>query len=54
MGGVSCDCIFWDDRGGGLTGQPMGPQADTVVMCSSLLSCIKKPYLDLEKILSSG
>ena len=26
-----------------------------VVMCSSLLSCIlKNPYLDLEKILSSG
>ena len=24
------------------------------VMCSSLLSCIKKPYLDLEKVLSSG
>ena len=19
----SCDCMFWDDRGGGLTGQPM-------------------------------
>ena len=25
----------------------------TVVICSSLLSCIKKNYLDLEKILSS-
>ena len=25
----SFDCMFWDDRGGGLTGQPMGPQVDT-------------------------
>ena len=25
----SCDCMFWDDRGGGLTGQPMCPQVDT-------------------------
>ena len=25
----SFDCIFWDDRGGGLAGQPMGPQVDT-------------------------
>ena len=23
----SCDCMFWDDRGG-FTGQPMGPQVD--------------------------
>ena len=23
------DCMFWDDRGGGLAGQPMGPQVDT-------------------------
>ena len=28
-GDFSCDCMFWDDRGGGLTGQPMGPQVDT-------------------------
>ena len=26
---VSFDCMFWDDRGGGLAGQPMGPQVDT-------------------------
>ena len=26
VGDFSCDCMFWDDRGGGLTGQPMGPQ----------------------------
>ena len=25
----SCDCMFWDDRGRGLAGQPMGPQVDT-------------------------
>ena len=29
VGNFSCDCMFWDDRGGGLTGQPMGPQVDT-------------------------
>ena len=28
-GELLCDCMFWDDRGGGLTGQPMGPQVDT-------------------------
>ena len=25
----SCDCMFRDDRGGGLAGEPMGPQMDT-------------------------
>ena len=25
----SFDCMFWDERGGGLAGQPMGPQVDT-------------------------
>ena len=29
VGDFSCGCMFWDDRGGGLTGQPMGPQVDT-------------------------
>ena len=29
VGDFSCDCMFWDDRGGGLTGQLMGPQVDT-------------------------
>ena len=29
VGDFSCDCMFWGDRGGGLTGQPMGPQVDT-------------------------
>ena len=32
VGNFSCDCMFWDDRGGGLTGQPMGPQVDTANM----------------------
>ena len=29
MGKFSCDWMFWDNRGGGLTGQPIGPQVDT-------------------------
>ena len=29
VGYFSCDSMFWDDRGGWLTGQPMGPQVDT-------------------------
>ena len=29
VGDFSFDCMFWDDRGGGLTGQPMDPQVDT-------------------------
>ena len=29
VGDFSCDCMFWDERGGGLTGQPVGPQMDT-------------------------
>ena len=27
-----CDCMFWDDRRGGLAGQPMGPQVDTATI----------------------
>ena len=29
VGDFSCDCMFWDVWGGGLTGQPMGPQVVT-------------------------
>ena len=29
VGDFECDCMFWDDRGGGLAGQPMGPQVYT-------------------------
>ena len=32
VGDFSCDCMFWYERGGGLTGQPMGPQVDTANM----------------------
>ena len=32
VGDFSCDCMFWDDKGGGLTRQPMGPQVDTANM----------------------
>ena len=31
-GGVSCNCMFWDDREGGLTGQPVSPQVDTTTI----------------------
>ena len=36
VGDFSCDCMFWDDWGGGLTGQPMGPQVDTANMRTAL------------------
>ena len=26
VGDFSCDCMFWDETGGGLTGQPVAPQ----------------------------
>ena len=29
VGGFSCDCMFWDDRGRGLSGKLMCPQVDT-------------------------
>ena len=28
VGDFSCDCMFWDERGGGLTGQPVGPTGE--------------------------
>ena len=28
VGDFLCDCMFWDDRGGGLTGQSLGPQVE--------------------------
>ena len=31
-GDSSCDCIFWDKRGGELTGQPVGPTVGTTTM----------------------
>ena len=37
VGDFSCDCMFWDDWGGGLTGQPMGPQVCVCVFFPSIL-----------------
>ena len=31
-GGFLCDCTFWDERGGGLTRQPVSPQADNATI----------------------
>ena len=31
-GDFSCDCIFWDKRGGELTGQPVDPTVGTITM----------------------
>ena len=33
--GFSCDCMFWDCRGGGLTRQPMGPTVNTVAISTA-------------------
>ena len=30
VGDFSCDCMFWEKRGGLLTGQPVGPPVGTV------------------------
>ena len=32
VGEFSRDCMFWDERAGGLTGQQVGPQVDTATM----------------------
>ena len=32
VGDFSCDCRFWEKRGGGLTGQPVSPQVDTATI----------------------
>ena len=32
VGDFWCDCMFWDERGGGLTGQPVSPQVDTATI----------------------
>ena len=31
-GNFLCDSMFWDERGGGLTEQPVGPQVDTATI----------------------
>ena len=36
MGDFSCDCMFWGERGGGLTGQPVDSQVDTTTIRTAL------------------
>ena len=36
VGDFSCDCMFWDERGGELTGQPVGPQVDAATIRTPL------------------
>ena len=46
----SCDCMFWDNiTGGGLTGQPMGPQVDTPNIRTVLSTnhVVEKFYLEM-------
>ena len=35
-GDFSCDCMFWGERGGGYTRQPVGPSVDTAIMTTVL------------------
>ena len=35
-GGFSCDCMFWGERGGGYTRQPVGPSVDTAIVTTIL------------------
>ena len=36
VGAFSCDCIFWDEKGGGLTGKPVSPLIDTATITPAL------------------
>ena len=36
VGVFSCDCMFWGERGGGYTRQPVGPSVDTAIMTTVL------------------
>ena len=36
VGDFSCDCMFWGERGGGLTRQPVGPEVDTATITTVL------------------
>ena len=36
VGDFSCDCMFWGERGGGYTRQPVGPSVDTAIMTIAL------------------
>ena len=35
-GYFSCDCMFWGERGGGCTRQPVGPSVDTAIVTTVL------------------
>ena len=35
VGGFSCDCMFWENSGGGLTTQPVGTATMTTVMSAN-------------------
>ena len=35
-GDFPCNCMFWGERGGGYTRQPVGPSADTAIMTTVL------------------
>ena len=37
-GDSSCDCMFWDKRGGGLTRQPVGPPVGTATITTAVMS----------------
>ena len=36
VGDFLCDCMFWGERGGGYTRQPVGPSVDTAIMTTVL------------------
>ena len=36
VGDFSCDCMFWDERGRGLTRQPVCPFGDTASMTTAI------------------
>ena len=38
VGGFPCDCMFWGERGGGLTRQPVSQFGDTVPMTTTVMS----------------
>ena len=40
-GDFSCDCMFWGERKGGCTRQPVGPSVDTTIMTTVLtINCV--------------
>ena len=41
VGNFSCDCIFRDEMGGRLTGQPVGPQVDVASITPASTNCVE-------------